>query len=299
MVDFRSIVFPLISVTAAALCTQNVLIPFYLQTFPGFVESVKGVEVVQSVANYTASNFHYDPWTNHTINICFLSAFAGYWSMSIVSTILDILPLRQYKTQGSRSYFTVAEWLEAVLLSNVNLLFFSWFVTLPLVYVWYHVQQYRGIEMIQNHTKMAFDLWKAIIDTGLHVVVVDVWFYATHRLLHHPLLYKYVHKLHHRFKAPTAVACMYANPIEFTIGNHLGVALGPVVSNCHPYTAYFWFFLSLFNTAGCHSGYYIFDAEAHDIHHEKFRFNYGVGGIMDYLFGTYFISQTSKKTKKN
>ena len=103
MKDFRFVVFPSISVVAAVLCTQNVLIPFYLRAFPSFVESVKGAEAVQRLANYTTTNFHYDPWTNHTINICFLSAFAGYWSMSIVSTILDILPLRQYKTQGSRS----------------------------------------------------------------------------------------------------------------------------------------------------------------------------------------------------
>ena len=74
------------------------------------------------------------------------------------------------------------------MLSNVNLLFFSWFVTLPLVYVWYHVQKYRGSELIHNHSQTTFDVWKAIVDTGIHVVVVDVWFYATHGVLS-PTLY--------------------------------------------------------------------------------------------------------------
>ena len=48
---------------------------------------------------------------------------------------------------------------------------------------------------------------------------------------------------------------MYANPIEFALGNLAGVALGPVLTNCHPYTAYFWFAFSLITTGGSHSGY--------------------------------------------
>jgi methylsterol monooxygenase len=50
---------------------------------------------------------------------------------------------------------------------------------------------------------------------------------------------------------------MYANPIEFALGNLAGVALGPVLTNCHPYTAYFWFAFSLITTGGSHSGYVV------------------------------------------
>merc|ERR1711924_496739 len=120
------------------------------------------------------------------------------------------------------------------------------------------------------------------------IVVVDVWFYWTHRAIHHKALYKRIHKFHHRFHAPASVASMYANPLEFAIGNLLGVVLGPVVAHAHPYTAYFWVTLSLFNTGGTHSGWLFLGAQEHDWHHEFFNYSYGVVGIMDGLCGTGF-----------
>lgn len=293
----KKIFFPIFSSLVSILVTQFCAIPFYERfAFPALV---KNADKIQVFSNFTRDNFYYNPSENHVVNICFVCASFGYWTMSIFASIMDLLPLEKLKTQQSKSYFTITEWLEAVLLSNFNLLVSSWFITLPLMWFWYNLQVYRGEELVLSYTEKQFSIYRFLIDILIHVVVVDVWFYTTHRILHYPVLYKYIHKLHHRFKAPTAVACMYANPIEFTIGNHLGVALGPVFSNCHPYTAFFWFFLSLFNTAGSHSGYYLFGAEEHDIHHEKFRYNYGVGGMMDYLFGTRYVDSGSNKVKNS
>lgn len=41
-------------------------------------------------------------------------------------------------------------------------------------------------------------------------------------------------QFHHRFTAPTAVACMYSTPPEYLLGNLAAVALGPTLMNCHP-----------------------------------------------------------------
>ena len=81
---------------------------------------------------------------------------------------------------------------------------------------------------------------------------------------------------------------MYAHPIEYTIGNVMGVIIGPAITNCHPYTAAFWMTYSLVATAGSHSGYYILGAENHDWHHEHFDYNYGVSVFMDKILGTEF-----------
>ena len=81
---------------------------------------------------------------------------------------------------------------------------------------------------------------------------------------------------------------MFANPIEFAVGNVAGVVLGPALTNCHPYSAAFWMAFSLISTSGSHSGYYIFGAEEHDAHHEHFDYNYGVSVFMDKLLGTGF-----------
>ena len=99
-----------------------------------------------------------------------------------------------------------------------------------------------------------FSLAWAAVHTIVHINVIDVWFYSTHRLLHVQPIYTWIHKWHHRFKAPNAVCCTYANPIEFNLGNVMGVVLGPALTNCHPYTAAFWLAFSLASTAGSHSG---------------------------------------------
>merc|ERR1712046_567363 len=85
-----------------------------------------------------------------------------------------------------------------------------------------------------------FVWYKEIVKFVLCITIVDIWFYWTHRVLHFPVFYKAIHKLHHRFKAPTAVACMFAPPLEFGFGNLLGVSLGPVLANALGATAMIW-----------------------------------------------------------
>ncbi len=139
----------------------------------------------------------------------------------------------KHKMQGSRSIFSVSEWLEAVIVSMSNLLVFSWTAALPL---WYLHTTFSRIPMESDD----FIWYHELAKFPFLVIIVDLWFYWTHRLLHVPPLYVWIHKFHHRFKAPTSVASMYANPIEFVLGNLIGVQLGPMIMSTHPYTAYFW-----------------------------------------------------------
>ncbi|KAJ5924358.1 hypothetical protein N7466_008545 [Penicillium verhagenii] len=125
-------------------------------------------------------------------------------------------------------------------------------------------------------------------DFLISLLLRETMFYYSHRLLHVPYLYRQIHKKHHKFTAPIALAAQFAHPIEHIFANALPISLPPQLLRSHVLT--FWAFLAweLFNTATVHSGYDFFHnkAKMHDLHHEKFNLNYGSVGLLDWVHGT-------------
>jgi sterol desaturase/sphingolipid hydroxylase (fatty acid hydroxylase superfamily) len=120
------------------------------------------------------------------------------------------------------------------------------------------------------------------------VIIVDAVFFTTHYLLHTPFLYRLVHKVHHSFSAPFALAAVYAHPFEHLLSNVLSISAGPLVMGSHAVTVMLWACLAVFNTTGAHSGFALPHIKReHDVHHENFTGNFGAGfGLFDKLFGT-------------
>lgn len=46
-------------------------------------------------------------------------------------------------------------------------------------------------------------------------IAQDYGAYLTHRLYHFPFLYRHFHKLHHKYKQPTAFSVTALHPVEF------------------------------------------------------------------------------------
>ncbi|KAF7716820.1 Uncharacterized protein PECH_008202 [Penicillium ucsense] len=136
-----------------------------------------------------------------------------------------------------------------------------------------------------------------IRDIAISLVLRETLFYYSHRLLHVPFLYRQIHKKHHKFTAPIALAAQFAHPVEQIFANALPISLPPQLLHSHILT--FWVYLAweLFNTATVHSGYDFFHNKArmHDLHHEKFNLNYGSIGLFDWLHGTDTLDKTHRE----
>ncbi|EJD45378.1 hypothetical protein AURDEDRAFT_114179 [Auricularia subglabra TFB-10046 SS5] len=137
-------------------------------------------------------------------------------------------------------------------------------------------------------------LGEIIRDVILCALIREVLFYYSHRLFHHRAIYAPIHKLHHRFTAPIALAAQYAHPVEHYVANVIPVALPPQLLRVHAVT--WWIFLAtqLMETSMVHSGYDFFAgvARMHDLHHESSRVNYGTVGLLDWLHGTWSSKST-------
>jgi hypothetical protein len=112
-------------------------------------------------------------------------------------------------------------------------------------------------------------------------VLVELLFYTSHRLLHTKYLYAY-HKLHHGYKAPIALAALYAHPLEAVLGNTLAVMAPAYICGIHGYSWLWGVALGFASTQAKHSGFDI-DGAGHDRHHQFSNVEYGHLGVMDFM----------------
>lgn len=132
---------------------------------------------------------------------------------------------------------------------------------------------------------------------GVMALIHDAWFYWTHRLLHHPLLFKRFHATHHRSANPTPWASLSFHPVEEVLSFGF-FPLMLFVLPFHP-VPLAWFFVLMFagNVSG-HSGFefgrlspltrFIGSSIHHNLHHTRVTKNYGLYlNLWDQLCGTF------------
>jgi sterol desaturase/sphingolipid hydroxylase (fatty acid hydroxylase superfamily) len=124
----------------------------------------------------------------------------------------------------------------------------------------------------------------------LLIVLHDTWFYWTHRIIHHPRLFRHLHRLHHKSNNPTPWTA-YA----FDMGEaHINAAYLPLVVMLLPGVSPLALFLftghMIIRNAIGHCGYELFPASKsgkplfdwmtttthHDLHHARAGYNYGL-----------------------
>ena len=126
-----------------------------------------------------------------------------------------------------------------------------------------------------------------------HLLVNEVLFFYAHWALHQGPLYRRIHKIHHEFTAPFALAAVHAHPLELLTADLVPFTAGFVLFRPHIFFVFLWIVGAALGTQTHHSGYRLpwiaaFDEQPdfHDFHHQRFSCCYGNIGWLDSLHGT-------------
>lgn len=164
-----------------------------------------------------------------------------------------------------------------------------------------------GITRLYSHPQH-YGLWYLGVSYAVVLVLQDTYFYFTHRLFHHPLLFRWIHRGHHRSRYPTPWTSFAFDPLEaivqslFLVGivfmipihfitliavlvtmtvwavvNHLGIDRLPLSFPHH------WL------------GRWVIGPAHHSIHHLKYTVHYGLYfTFWDKLLGTQDLTYEKK-----
>ena len=161
----------------------------------------------------------------------------------------------------------------------------------------------RKYELIATHGLPYF-----IVSIALMILLHDAYFYWTHRLIHHPVLFRIVHGTHHKFKTPTPWAAFAFHPFEAI----LSMGIIPLIIFIVPFHQLalicFISFMVLHNVI-IHLGFNTDrfrlskgqnSSTEHDYHHLKGHGNYGLYfTFWDKLMGTYCAKESYVLSQEN
>lgn len=125
------------------------------------------------------------------------------------------------------------------------------------------------------------------------ILFTDCFVYFIHRGLHHPLVYKTLHKPHHKWIMPTPYASIAFHPVDGWLQS-VPYHVFPFVFPLQKFAYLALFFFVQIWTVFIHDGEYVANspilngAACHTMHHLYFNYNYGqYTTLWDRLGGSY------------
>ena len=140
-------------------------------------------------------------------------------------------------------------------------------------------------------------------------VIHDLHFYCIHRLIHVPVLYKYVHSVHHNSANPSLWSSLSMYPVEHLL--YFSTVFWHFLIPSNPVIALYQLHFAGFGAVPGHIGFdkvetgeeHAFDTHAymHYLHYKYFEVNYGGDGLdpFDRVFGAYHDGSKEVEDRMN
>ncbi len=169
-----------------------------------------------------------------------------------------------------------------------------------IVYSFLTIIIFAGIALLLNsqYIKPHTRIYSKIGDYGwlyffcsiiLALLIHDTYFYWTHRLMHHPKLFKLFHLTHHRSTNPSPWAAYAFNPLEAIVEAGIIFVIAFLIPITNIAILIFLLIMIIYNVYG-HTGYEIYPrwvvksklgkwlntSTNHNMHHKYFKNNYGL-----------------------
>ncbi|HZS39045.1 MAG TPA: sterol desaturase family protein [Polyangia bacterium] len=136
-------------------------------------------------------------------------------------------------------------------------------------------------------------LWYAPLSGLLVYFAIDAGLYYSHRLLHHRLLFRHLHRWHHRYVSPIVFTTTASHPVEFLIFQFfliLPAFVIPVHVTVYLIVIGYTYLIGMIDHTGIRVNWGLplhASNQFHDDHHVYFHCNYGHHtSLFDRLHGT-------------
>lgn len=145
-----------------------------------------------------------------------------------------------------------------------------------------------------GYTFIYFDIadygyWWLIVSFFIVLFIDDMFFYWSHRAMHHPKLYKFFHRVHHESTDPSPLTAFAFHPSEAIVEQLMHVVL-PFLLPLNFGVMIAWQIFSMLNNVLAHLGYEVYPkgwvklpllqfktaSTHHNMHHQLFNGNYAL-----------------------
>ncbi|KAF1967038.1 hypothetical protein BU23DRAFT_592823 [Bimuria novae-zelandiae CBS 107.79] len=264
-------------------------------------------EVPTAIPYTTQNNWEYQPASQYLSFTPGQSAYMSQWprddwrrQLLTLFLITWLFGLVIYYVFASLSYFFIFDKATfnhpRYLKNQIRLEMRQTNIALPIMAVFtapLFLLEVRGYSKIYDSLDEAPGMWYNYMQFPFFLMFTDFCIYWIHRGLHHPLVYKHLHKPHHKWIMPTPYASHAFHPFD-GYAQGLPYHVFPFLFPLQKFAYVFLFIFINIWTVLIHDGEYVADnpiingAACHTMHHLYFNFNYGqFTTLWDRLGGSY------------